>query len=79
MKVELIDNVYGGKNIRLSEGSKVLFIVFSGALDLHWLIANAEVEKGEEYSYDYFNITKENYKVYLIFEKLFYNIENCLI
>lgn len=76
MKVVLKTNEYGIKDIYLIEENKTLSIVFAGTGDLHWIIKNNKTDKDEEYSYDSFEITKENYQVYSLFEKLFYDIKN---
>lgn len=76
MKVVLKTNEYGTKDIHLIEENKTLSIVFAGTGDLHWIIKNNKTDKDEEYSYDSFEITKENYQVYSLFEKLFYDIKN---
>ena len=76
MKVVLKTNEYGTKDIHLIEENKTLSIVFAGTGDLHWIIKNNKTDKDEEYSYDSFEITKENYQVYSLFEKLLYDIKN---
>ena len=76
MKVVLKTNEYGTKDIHLIEENKTLSIVFAGTGALHWIIKNNKTDKDEEYSYDSFEITKENYQVYSLFEKLFYDIKN---
>lgn len=76
MKVVLKTNEYGTKDIHLIEENKTLSIVFAGTGDLHWIIKNNKTDNDEEYSYDNFEITKENYQVYSLFEKLLYDIKN---
>ncbi len=50
--------------------------MFSGDGDLYWIINNIDCLKNKEYSYDYFEITKENYAVYALFEQLVNDIKN---
>lgn len=63
-----------GKIVTLEEGDKTLSFSFGGNLDLYWKIHNKNGK--ENYNYDYFTITKENYGVYRLFEMLFYDMEN---
>lgn len=74
MRVILSDNDYGTKDIHLVDENKTLSIVFAGTGDLHWIIRNTDCVETEEYTYDYFEITKENYQIYSLFEKLLYDI-----
>lgn len=74
MRVILSDNDYGTKDIHLVDENKTLSIVFAGTGDLHWIIRNTDCVELEEYAYDYFEITKENYQIYSLFEKLLYDI-----
>ena len=74
MRVILSDNDYGTKDIHLVDENKTLTIVFAGTGDLHWIIRNTDCVELEEYAYDYFEITKENYQIYSLFEKLLYDI-----
>lgn len=65
-----------GLNIFLKEGKKYITFTFGGNLDLYWSIHSETDDLSEDYSYDFFTITKENYGIYRLFEELFYNIEN---
>lgn len=76
MRVLLETNEFGIKNINLIEGDKFLSIIVRGTGDLYWVIRNAKMNIDEKYSYDSFEITKENYQVYSLFEGLFYDIKN---
>ncbi|MGM9834943.1 MAG: hypothetical protein ACI31M_04120 [Bacilli bacterium] len=76
MKVILRDNEYKSKDIHLIDGNKTLTIMFGGTGDLYWIINNKDCPKTEDYSYDYFVITKENYAIYSIFEQLVNDIKN---
>ena len=60
-----------GLNIFLKEGKKYLAISYMGNLDLYWTIHSENVSEDSE-----FIITKENYKVYELFDLLFYDIKN---
>lgn len=75
MKVILSDNEYHTKDIHLIEGGKTLSIIFAGTGDLHWIIRNIDCTEDGEYSYDYFEITRENYRIYSLFEKLLDDIK----
>ncbi len=74
MIVILSNNDYGTKDIHLVDENKTLSIVFAGTGDLHWIIRNTDCIEAEEYAYDYFEITKENYQIYSLFEELLYDI-----
>lgn len=74
MRVILSNNDYGTKDIHLVDENKTLSIVFAGTGDLHWIIRNTDCIEAEEYAYDYFEITKENYQIYSLFEELLYDI-----
>lgn len=76
MQVILKDSEYQTKDIYFIDGSKTLIIMFGGTGDLYWIINNINYNKNEEFSHDYFEITKENYQVYLLFEKLINDIKN---
>lgn len=76
MRVLLETNEFGIKDINLIEGNKYLSIIVRGTGDLYWVIRNAKMNIDEKYSYDSFEITKENYQVYSLFEGLFYDIKN---
>lgn len=74
MRVILSNNDYGTKDIHLVDENKTLSIVFAGTGDLHLIIRNTDCIEAEEYAYDYFEITKENYQIYSLFEELLYDI-----
>lgn len=65
-----------GINVFLEEGKKCLAFAFGGNGDLYWSIHNRGEEIEEDYNYDFFLITRENYGIYNLFEKLFLDIEN---
>lgn len=72
-----IDKDECGNIITMQEDTKVFIISFAGNLDLYWLF--------DDLSEDYhsnvgtFYITKENYFVYSLFEKLYEDVSNCNI
>lgn len=76
MKVVLKDSEYKTKDIYLIDKNKTLLIMFAGTGDLHWIIKNDNCMKSEKYSYDYFDITKENFAIYSLFDKLLEDIQN---
>lgn len=77
MKVTKEKNEFG-LNITMSEGKKSLHIYFGGNGDLYWAISR-EGEGDTDYNHDSFKITKENYGIYRLFEKMFFDIENLRI
>lgn len=76
MKVRLMQNDFQTADIYLIEGNKTLLITFAGNGDLYWIMQNKACDENAEYSYDYFDISKENYGVYLLFEQLLSDIKN---
>lgn len=75
MKVIKENNDFGIK-IFLMEKDKYLAFTFGGNLDLYWSIHINKKNIDENNNCDCFIITKENYGVYRLFEKLFFDIEN---
>ena len=76
MKIITKENEMHKKNIYLEEENKTLSIIFEGNGDLYWNIRNKNYNQKGTYSYDYFDITKENYSLYLLFEQLLSDIKN---
>lgn len=76
MKILLNDNEYNSKDIQLIDGNKILSVMFVGICDLHWVIHKKDYIKQDEHAYDLFVVTKENYQVYYLFEKLINDIKN---
>lgn len=76
MQVVLRNNEYKTKDIYLIDRNKILLIAFGGTGDLYWIIRNQDCIENEEYLCDYFEITKENYTVYSLFEQLLKDIKN---
>lgn len=75
MKVIKRENEFG-LIFTLETFPKRFTISFGGTLDLYWSINNIGKTESNECNYEYFIINKENYKVYQLFETLFYEIEN---
>lgn len=59
--------------IILDFGDKYLMIHFAGNLDLYWTL----YEKNREHNISEVLITKENYRIYELFDELFNRIKNC--
>lgn len=76
MKVVLNNSEYNTKDINLIDGDKKIIIFFGGTGDLYWVLRNSNCDKDLEYTFDDFVITKENYQLYYLFEKLFDDIKN---
>lgn len=79
MQVFLKDSVYKDfnyKNICLVDGNKTLSIYYAGTGDLHWTIYNSEGLNQDEHLHESFTITKENYQIYYLFEKLINDIKD---
>ena len=76
MKVRLIQNDFQTTDVYLIEENKTLLITFAGNGDLYWVIQNKACGENVKYSFDYFDISKDNYEVYSLFEQLFSDIKN---
>lgn len=76
MKVVLKNNDYNVKDIYLIDENKTLSIMFAGTGDLYWIIKNTNINENDEYSYDSFEITRENYQIYNLFQKVFDDIKS---
>ena len=74
MIVKKKKNDYNYYDISLNEGNKTLSFWFGGNGDLYWNINNDNCE--EEYKHDTFYITKENYDIYVLFNKLYEDIKD---
>lgn len=70
MKVVKDANEFG-LDIFLKEEKKYVAITYNGNLDLYWSIHSENVNEDNE-----FLITKENYRLYELFEQLFDDIKN---
>lgn len=75
MEVKKIQNEYGLYDIVLEKQSKILKIIFSGNSDLYWSL----YDKNNIQEMCELSITKENYRIYTIFEELYNRIEKCEI
>lgn len=71
MRVVLKDSAYGTKDINLIDGNKTFSILFAGTGDLYWIVKNSNCTEEDS---DYFEISKENYQVYSLFETLLNDI-----
>ena len=68
-----------GFDFYLKQDNKILKIVFGGNLDLYWnLIISKDISKYDEIE-ETFIITKENYFIYSLFEKLINDIKEANI
>ena len=72
-------------DFELIDGDKILKILFAGNLDLYMILGNNEIIPFEKNVSLYFDITKEDYEIYSIFDSLYNDIvagkpfgEDCL-
>lgn len=65
-----------GLNIFFEEEEKHIAFTMGGNGDLYWSFHSTADVKNDDENYGYFIITKENYGVYSLFERLFFDIEN---
>ena len=61
-----------GYTINIFDDNKILTITFGGNLDLYWYLSSKEKKE-----VDTFEITKENYFLYSLFDILYNDIVNC--
>lgn len=73
MKIKRVKNDMGCYDYQFIEGNKVLRIFYAGNLDLYMSLANGEMF-GEENKSISFDITKEDYEVYTIFDTLYKDV-----
>lgn len=81
MRLNKYKNELGITDFILKENDKKLFIFYMGNGDLYWKLnsPSLKIEEDDEITpekSDYFMITKENYPLYALFAKLYYDIEN---
>ena len=57
-------------DIELRDKEKILRIIYAGNLDLYLILSNGEVLENENKTIS-FNITKEDYEIYSIFDSLY--------
>ena len=74
MKVVKTKSAFG-YDVNLIEDGKILTIYFSGNLDLYWTIYDKSNNDGNTKTSS-FTITKENYYLYSLFEKLYNDIKD---
>ncbi len=71
-------DIQGYITIKLKDASNTLSMMFGGNGDLYWELSS---KKEDEYALypekRYFVITKENYEVFLLFDKLYRKIDDC--
>jgi len=65
-----------GTDVILGEEDKFVRFSYGGNLDLYCSIHSKYTNENSDTISNYFNITKENYDVYRLFEQLFDDIEN---
>ena len=69
-----------GHYFTFDNGEYEFIIFFGGNLDLYWSIDNKDfISLQDDVPAKSFNITKENYYIYALFEKLYEDIKNCNI
>jgi len=80
MKINRIDNnIIHGYDYELIEDNKKLKIIYAGNLDLYYILQfDDEIPYGEKASKT-FDITKDNYELYKLFDELYNNIINGMI
>ena len=61
-------------NYEMKEGDKVLQIFYAGNLDLYFVLATKQIMENENISLS-FDITKENYDLYVLFDALYKEIK----
>lgn len=76
MKVIKLHNETGPMDVLLEEKNKRLSFIFGGNGDLYWNVKQFPYSEMNEITHENFTITKENYAVYALFEKLYFDIEN---
>ena len=58
-------------DFKLVEGNKILHIAYSGALDSYWMMEDGRLFGVRENAEIDFEITKEDYEIYRLFENLY--------
>ena len=70
------NDYYHGYDYNISDGNNILTIFFGGTLDLYMVIRTKDyIPYGKNHNID-FNISKDNYELYSIFDKLYNEIIN---
>ena len=75
MEIKKIPNNFEKSNIVIKQGDKELIILFAGNLDLYMGLSNGQNIGNENISMN-FDITKEDYELYTIFDDLYKQIIN---
>lgn len=67
-----------GYEIRLDDGKQSLIILFAGNLDLYWtIVSKKHIPLPDDVLNKSFIISKENYFIYSLFEKLYSDLRTC--
>ena len=75
MKVIKLHNETGPMDVLLEDKNKRLSFIFGGNGDLYWNVKQFPYSEMNEITYENFTITKENYAVYALFEKLYFVLQ----
>lgn len=69
-----------GYKFTFDNGEEEFNIIYAGNLDLYWCINRKNfIPVPDDLPFRDFLITKENHYIYSLFEKIYFNIENCNI
>lgn len=83
MEVTRLKGNHSGFDYIIKQDNKVLRIVFGGNLDLYWSLTsfdeNKEISSLYDEQYETFLITKENYTLYSLFQRLIDDIKNARV
>ncbi len=74
MRISKVENEFG-LQIFIEEDNSYLSILYGGNLDLYWSIHSNKRTLENDSKADTFTITKENYKLYNLFENLYNDIK----
>ncbi len=74
MRISKVENEFG-LQIFIEEDNSYLSILYGGNLDLYWSIHSNKRTLENDSKTDTFTITKENYKLYNLFENLYNDIK----
>lgn len=66
---------YSGYDLYVTDGTKTFSIIFAGNLDVYWTFNDVSTRERN----GTFEITKENYKLYELFDVLYNSIKNCTV
>ena len=78
MEIKCYTDDRGSKDYIFKSNGKQLKIMFGGTLDLFIQLVSPNLNE-DELGYDTFNITKDNYQIYSLFDKLYNDIKECNI